>query len=192
MSRKYELRRRAERQEETRQRIVEAAVHLHQTAGKASISAIAELAGVERLTLYRHFPDERALFTACTSHYMAENPAPDPDPWQHLDDGEQRLRTALTEIYDYHRRTEQMFSKNFEEEPVLLEVLAPYFAYWERVRDVLADAWQTQDAVCNRRLRAAVGHAISFQTWRSLVRQQGLSDAEAVELMVGMLRCLCC
>lgn len=196
MSRKYELRRRAERQEETRQRIVEAAVHLHQTVGgaKASISAIAELAGVERLTVYRHFPDERSLAIACTSHYQAENPPPDPDSWQSLADAEQRLRKALNDIYVYHRRTEQMFThaeRDMEEVPVLREVLAPYFAYWERVRDVLVSTWETRDAVHCTRLCAAIGHAISFQTWRSLVREQGLEDAEAVELMIGMVRCLC-
>ncbi len=196
MTRKYQLKRRAKLQEETRQRIVEAAVYLHQTVGgaKASISAIAELAGVERLTVYRHFPDERSLMLACTSHYQAANPPPDPGSWHSIDDVEQRLRRGLTEIYAFHRRTEQMSIHalhDMEEKPVLREVLAPYFAYWEQVRDVLASAWGTQNATCSTRIHAAIGHAISFQTWRSLIREQGLEDAEAVELMASMLRCLC-
>jgi AcrR family transcriptional regulator len=196
MARKYQLRRRAQRQEETRQRIIEAAVYLHQTVGgaKASISAIAELAGVERLTVYRHFPDERSLVMACTSHYQAANPPPDPVLWQSIADAEQRLRRSLTEIYAYHRRTEQMSThamRDIEEVPVLREVLAPYFAYWEQVRDGLAAAWERQNATCTTQIRAAIGHAISFQTWRSLVREQGLEDTEAIELMISMLRCLC-
>lgn len=196
MTRKYQLQQRARRQEETRQRIIEAAVHLHQTVGgtRATISAIAELAGVERLTVYRHFPDERSLAIACTSHYQAANPPPDPAPWQEIEQAEQRLRRALSEIYDFHRRTEQMSIhalRDIEEVPVLREVLAPYFAYWGQVQAILATAWETEDSVCATRLRAAIGHAISFQTWRSLIREQGLEDADAIELMVGMVRCLC-
>ncbi len=196
MARKYELQRRAQRQEETRLRIVEAAVYLHQTVGgaKASITAIAELAGVERLTVYRHFPDERSLVIAYTSHYQAANPPPDPGSWLSIIDAEQRLRRGLSEIYAFHRRTEQMSThavRDMEEKPVLREVLAPYFAYWEQVRDVLASAWGTQNAPCATWIRAAIGHAISFQTWRSLVREQGLEDTEAIELMASMLRCLC-
>jgi AcrR family transcriptional regulator len=195
MARKYTLQQRAKQQEETRQRIIEAAVCLHQTVGgaRASISAIAELAGVERLTVYRHFPDERALVIACTSHYQALNPPPDPDPWQSIQDAEQRLRRGLSEIYAFHRRTEQMSQHalhDMEEKPILREVLAPYFAYWEQVRDLLVSAWEPKNALYSARIRAAIGHAISFQTWRSLVREQGLEDAEAIELMASMLRCL--
>ncbi|GHO51991.1 TetR/AcrR family transcriptional regulator [Ktedonobacter robiniae] len=195
MARKYTLQQRAKHQEETRQRIIEAAVCLHQTVGgaKASISVIAELAGVERLTIYRHFPDERSLAMACTSHYQALNPPPDPGPWQSIQDDEQRLRRGLSEIYAFHRRTEQMSRHalhDMEEKPILREVLAPYFAYWEQVRDLLASAWEPKNAPCSARIRAAIGHAISFQTWRSLVREQGLEDTEAIELMARMLRCL--
>lgn len=195
MARKYQLQRRAQRQEETRQRIVEAAIHLHQTVGATTtIKAIAELAGVERLTVYRHFPDERSLLLACTSHYQAQHPPPDPGSWQGINDAEQRLQRALTEMYAYHRRTEQMSAsaaRNMEGVPVLREVLAPAFAYWERVRDGLAAAWEPQNTTSAAQIRAALGHAISFQTWQSLVREQGLEEREAVELMVGMLRCLC-
>ncbi len=110
MTRTYQLKRRAHQQDETRQRIVEAAVHLHETLGPArtSITAIAEQAGVERLTVYRHFPDEQTLFTACTSHYLAANPLPEPADWMQIADPETRLVVALTEIYAYYQRTERM------------------------------------------------------------------------------------
>ena len=128
MARKYELKRRAERQEETRRRITEAAVELHGTVGpaRASISAIAEKAGVQRLTVYRHFPDERALFAACTGHYLSENPPPDPEPWTGIADPEDRLRAALAEVYGYYRRNEPMMSnsvRDAEAKPVIYEVL---------------------------------------------------------------------
>ena len=97
-NRKYELKKRAEHQEETRQRIVEATVHLHETIGgqAATISAIAQQAGVERLTVYRHFPDERSLVTACTRHYLEQHPPPNAERWCGLGEPELCLRTALT------------------------------------------------------------------------------------------------
>jgi AcrR family transcriptional regulator len=196
MPRRYELKHRARRQNETRGRIVDATVHLHQTLGSANttISAIAERAGVERLTVYRHFPDEKALFTACTSHYLALNPPPDPGEWETISQAEQRLHTALTAIYAFHRRTEPMFSKQasaLEEIPVLREVMAPFFAYWRRVHEILCAPWKVSGRQ-RTRVRAFVGHAISFQTWRSLVREQKLKDAEAVELALKVVLCLAC
>ena len=194
MARKYELKRRLERQNETRQRIVEATVHLHQTLGgaKTTISAIADKAGVERLTVYRHFPDERALFAACTSHYLGLNPPPDPNEWEKIAEPEQRLKAALAAIYAFHRRTEPMFVRaaaDLEEIPVLREVLAPFFAYWKRVQEILCAPWKARGAA-KLSVRALVGHAISFQTWRCLVREQGLKDADAVDLLVKMVRCV--
>jgi len=194
MPRRYELKRRASRQNETRQRIVDATVHLHQTVGgtKTTISAIAEKAGVERLTVYRHFPDEKALFTACTSHYLALNPPPDPTEWEKVSQAEKRLHTALTAIYAFHRRTEPMFTRaanDLEDIPVLREVMTPFFAYWERVHEVLCAPWRVSGRQ-RIRVRAIVGHAINFQTWRSLVREQKLKDAEAVDLVVKVVVCL--
>ncbi len=193
MRRKYEMKRRAKRQEETRRRIVEAVVELHETVGmeRTTISAIAEKAGVQRLTVYRHFPDERALFTACRGHYMTANPRPDPSPWTQVADPEERLRVALAEVYAYHRRTEPMISnlvRDAQVKPLVREMAEPYFQHWERTRYVLATGWGAEDERLSL-LLAALGHALDFQTWRSLVRQQGLDDEQAVELMVKMVRC---
>lgn len=193
MTRKYELKRRAEKQEETRRRITEATVELHETLGLAqtTISAIAERAGVQRLTVYRHFPDERSLFTACMSHYQAENPLPDPAPWARVTDPEARLRSALTEVYAYHHRTEPMMlstMRDIPQKPVMFEILQPFFRHWEKVRDVLAVGWGARGER-RKLLLAAIGHALDFGTWRSLVREQGLDDKQATELMVRMVRC---
>jgi AcrR family transcriptional regulator len=187
-------RRRDGRRERTRQRIVEATVELHETVGvaRATISAIAERAGVQRLTVYRHFPDERALLSACSGHWTASNPPPEPGSWSQVADPQERLGLALGEVYAYHRRTEPMMSNIVREapvKPVLLEVAEPYFRHWERMRYVLA----TGGGVGDERLAllmAALGHALDFQTWQLLVRQQGLSDEQAVEAMAGMVRCL--
>lgn len=194
MARKYELKRRAEKQEETRRRITEATVELHETLGPAqtTISAIAERAGVQRLTVYRHFPDERALFTACTGHFQAENPPPDPASWTRIADVEERLRTALAEVYAYHGRTEQMISQVMRDRqvhPLTREFSEPYFRHWERMRDVLAVGWGVRG---KRRqlLLAAIGHALDFETWRSLVRRQGLDDRGAIEVMARAVRCV--
>ena len=187
-------RRRDGRRERTRQRIVEATVELHETVGvaRATISAIAERAGVQRLTVYRHFPDERALLSACSGHWTASNPPPEPGSWSQVADPQERLRVALGEVYAYHRSTESMMSNIVREapvKPVLLEVSEPYFRHWERMRYVLATGWGVGDERLAM-LLATLGHALDFQTWRSLVRQQGLSDERAVEAMAGMVRCL--
>ncbi len=182
------------RRERTRRKIVEAAVALHETVGTArtTISAIAERAGVQRLTVYRHFPDERALLRACSGHWNAANPPPDPAPWTQVADPEERLRGALAEVYAYHRRTEPMISnvvRDAQVHPLTREVSEPYFRHWERMRDVLATGWGVGDERLDL-LLGTIGHALDFQTWRSLVRQQGLSDEQAVEAMAGMVRCL--
>ena len=194
MGRKYQLKRRAEHQEETRRRIVEAAVELHESVGVAytTIRAIAERAGVERATVYRHFPDERSLFTACTGHYLAANPPPDPAPLQRIADPAQRLKVGLAEIYAYHRRTEEMTSKaqrDLPQFPALAEVLAPYDEHWAQLGAVLAAGWQTPTDA-SKLVRAAIGHAMTFQTWRSLAREEELDDSEAVKLMAAMIRCI--
>jgi AcrR family transcriptional regulator len=188
------MKRRAKRQEETRLRIVEAAVELHETVGMArtTISAIAEKAGVERLTVYRHFPDERALFSACSGHWSAANPPPDPASWTQMAGPEERLRSALTEVYAYYRRTEPMLAnvvRDAQVHPITREMAEPFYQHLERMRYVLATGWGVE----NERLAlllAALGHALDFQTWRSLARQQSLSDEQAIEIMVGMVRCL--
>src|ERR1700704_6413132 len=105
IARKYTLRRRAERQDETRQKIVDAAVELHTTVGPAHTTdmAIAERAGVTRRTFYRHFPDEISLFKACTGHTMDLWPPPDSSPWCRIGDPAERLTAALRELYAYYR-----------------------------------------------------------------------------------------
>ena len=194
MARTYKLGRRAEQQEETRLRIVEATVALHQSIGglNATISAIAERAGVERATVYRHFPDERALLQACTGHYLQQNPPPNPADWAAIEDAEERLCTALTTIYAYHRQTEVMMARaaiDVPQMPTLAEVLSPMFDYWAQVRDLLAAPWQV-DGAEQPLVTAAIGHAIAFSTWQSLARDQELADAEAVMLMWKMVKCV--
>src|SRR5258708_17083083 len=194
MTRTYQLKRLAQQQDETRQRIVEATVHRHETLGPArtSITAIAEQAGVERLTVYRHFPDEQTLFTACTNHYLAANPLPEPSDWMQIADPETRLRVALTEIYAYYQRTEGMqitSARDLPDLPAMQRVLEPYFVYLQQVRDGLAQGWGTQGRL-HERVRAVLAHALDFQTWYAFVREQSLCEDEVVALMVQFVRCI--
>ncbi len=145
---------------------------------------------MQRLTVYRHFPDERTLFTACTGHFQAENPPPDPVSWTQVADIEERLRGALAEVYGYHSQTEHMVAKVIRDRqvhPLTREFSEPYFEHFKRMRDVLAVGWEARGG---RRelLLAAIGHALDFSTWRSLVREQGLDDEQAIELMTRMVR----
>jgi AcrR family transcriptional regulator len=185
--RPYRMTRRAELEEETRRRITESAVALHETLGPArtTISAVAERAGVRRSTVYRHFPDEGALFAACSSHWRAANPSPDPRVWAAIADPGVRAETALTELYAFYRRTEGMYASLLRDEPVHATVrqqLRGFHGYVRTIENALIAGRGLRGAAA-RRTRAAIGHALAFPTWRSLTREHGLSDADAVRLM---------
>ena len=189
-TRTYQKKRRAEREAETRKRIVEAMVSLHRAVGPArtTVSAIAERAGVERLTVYRHFADETAMFQACSAHFASEVPGPDPAAWENVAEPAERLRAALLAFYDYYRRAEEMLvhvHRDLPELPALAAVLSPWDEFVGRVREELLEGWEVQEPVLAR-LAAAIGHALRFETWRSLARLDGLGDAEAADLMVSL------
>jgi AcrR family transcriptional regulator len=189
--RPYRKKRRAELEAQTQLRITESAVALHGTLGpsRTSMSAIAEHAGVRRSTLYRHFPDEAAVFAACSAHWRAANPAPDLGAWAAIEDPDRRLRAALEELYAYFRRTEGMMV-NLYRDAELMQTVQRSFS---RFAEYLAGAHET--LMAGRRLRgrarervhAATGHAVAVSTWRSLARDQGLDDAAAAELMCRMV-----
>ena len=188
MARTYQLKRRAVRQDETRQRIVEAAIELHQTIGPAAttISEIAERARVGRVTVYRHFPDELTLARACSGLYFERNPAPDIESWRAIADPEERLRTGLRETYAYHRATERMMSRvlaDARDHPVL----APYHEYWRQAADVLAVGFSRRGRH-RALLHAGIALALSFDTWHTLTGEQGLTDKEAIELVLRLVR----
>ena len=190
-TRKYEKKRRAELEAETRRRITEKAVELHGTVGPAhtSISAIAERAGVRRSTVYRHFPDEAALFDACSSHWEAANPLPELAEWEAIADPGERLRTALDELYAHYRRTERMMENLHRDEltvPLVAERFAGYHQYLAAARDMLIRGRSVR-GLRREETRAAIGHALAFTTWRSLTREQGLDDARAAEMMCGLV-----
>ena len=190
--RKYQKKRRAEQEAETRQRIVEAMVDLHREVGPArtTISAIAERAGVERLTVYRHFPNETSMFEACTSHYATQVPGPDPAAWAGIEEPAERLRAALLAFYDYYRRAEGVLThavRDLPQLPALAAVLSPWEDFVGRIREDLLEGWNAAGPA-RARLAAAIAHAIRFETWRSLARTEGLGDAEAADRMVTLAR----
>ena len=188
--RTYELKRRAERQEETRRRIVAAAVELHTTLGPArtTVQAIAEKAGVTRPTVYAHFPDARSLFEACSGHVRATIPPPDPTRWNSVPEPGERLETALRELYGYYERLEPLL-ENVQRDaavmPLVAEMNSYRTRYLEEIRDLLLHAWTTRGSA-RARLRRVIGHALEFQTWQSLVRRQGCTAGEAAHLMVAL------
>jgi AcrR family transcriptional regulator len=189
--RRYRKRLRAEQERRTRERITEAAVKLHGTIGPArtTFSGVAKEAGVQRATVYRHFPDEPALFEACTAHYWAANPMPDPTAWASVADAGARTRIALGEMYAFYRRTEGMLERTSRDAPVVEAMRKPVAAfrgYLEAVADAIV-AGRPERGKARRRVRAAIGHAVSFPTWQSLVRQQGLDDADAVAVMTALI-----
>lgn len=182
MARPYTLKRRAERKAETRQRIVEATVELHSKVGPAltTVSMIAERAGVQRHTFYAHFPDERSLHLACSGLALERDPLPDPDRWRDIDDPGERLRVGLAALYGWYERNAEMAAcvlRDAEYHPLTEEIVAlrfgaPMAAFQEALGETL-----------DPRQRAILHLALSFFTWRTLVREAGLKLIPAIETM---------
>ena len=194
MPRKYEMKRRAERVQETRRRIAEAAMELHETVGPArtTVSAIAEKAGVQRHTYYAHFPELKDLYRACSAHHMERYPLPDPSRWAEISGPEERLTRALSEVYAYFGDNEALLTNVLRDtplDPVLQENNVFLFRHWEAMGVTVAEAFEASGER-GEALVAAIALALDLETWRTLVRQQGLDDDRAVEVMVGMVRCL--
>lgn len=183
------MRKRAEQVDQTRQRIVSATVELHGTVGPAetTIAAIAERAGVTRLTVYRHFPADEELFSACRSEWASAQRLPDVEGWARIEDPERRLRRGLADLYRFYRQGEQMLTRVYRDRAVLPESQQRGIAADERLfLDTLLAPFDVTGAP-NRRLRAVIGHAVSFWTWRSLCVDHRLSNRDAVEAMVALV-----
>ena len=190
-SRPYQLRKRADAMDETRRRITAAAVELHGSVGPArtTISAIAERAGVQRQTVYRHFPSEVGLFAACSEHFYESDRWPDPASWRAIADPAARLRAALDELYAYYERNEPMWTNVLRDETLVEAVastLTGFWAYLDDAADALAAGWGARGAR-RRVLLAATRHAVDFHTWRSLTRDGAIDRATVVDLASAMV-----
>ncbi len=190
--RRYTQKKRALQQSETRERIVQATMALHEEVGPrdTTVSAIAERAGVQRLTVYRHFPDDDALFQACTSRWFELNPPPNPETWDSIEDPIQRARKALALFYVYYRSGERMWNRAYRDREAVASLEAPmqeYEGFLTAVRDGLLKGWKLPRRTAHH-LRATLHLALQFQTWRSL-DQAGLSDAAMTDLVCGWIRC---
>lgn len=187
VTRTYQKKKRAEREAETRQRIVEATVGLHTSVGPArtTISAIAEKAGVQRHTVYSHFPEEETLFAACTSHWASLHPFPRAELWEAAADPLQRLALALRHVWAWYADVESDLELFFRDAELVPAVRADTIAYAERLSAV-ADRLAA-DLEGSSFARAAVGHALAFETWRSLVRREGLATDAAVDAMLTLV-----
>ena len=183
MTRTYTLKRRAEQQAETRQRIVEAAFDLHGTVGPGhtTISMIAERAGVQRHTVYAHFPDDWSLYMACSGLAQERDPAPEAAAWRAIADRHERLRVGLSEIYGWYERNAELFACVFRD--------AQHHELTKKISElrygpVMAAYHEVLGAKLGRKPRAVLGLALSFFTWRTLVRDGGLKQAAAVDVMI--------
>lgn len=193
----YRLGARARQQEETRRRIVAATAELHAEVGPAAttISAIAARAGVQRLTVYRHFPEERQLFEACSALSEERHPSPDPARWSDIADPRGRTEAALGALYRYYSADEQglgLVLRDAEELPALREVIEPFIEFLSWIADDLAAAWaggeggEEDGDEADRARRVLAGLAVDFAVWRALSRR-GMEPEEAAAMMAAVV-----
>lgn len=188
MTRTYTLKRRAESQAATRRRIVEAAVELHSSIGPAltTISMVAERAGVQRHTFYAHFPDERTLALACSGLTMERDPPPGADAWRAIEDRRERLRIGLLAVYGWYERNAELAAcvlRDAEYHALTKEIVEMRFGPYATAHQEVLGARLTA------KQRAMLQLALSFFTWRTLVRDCGLKPRGAVEAMVRAIEC---
>jgi AcrR family transcriptional regulator len=189
--RPYELKARAKRQAETRQRIVKAAVGLHEEVGPArtTVAEIARRAGVQRLTVYNHFPEDGDLFAACRSHFLARHPIPDLGPAFALDDPRDRVRAGLAAVYESYRAAERMTGKLLRDRSALPALDALMEMTMDQplaqLAELLAAGFKAHRAT-RHRLHVVLGLALDFWTWQRLT-SEGLDDAEAADLMADLV-----
>jgi AcrR family transcriptional regulator len=187
--RKYELKARAEKQAETRRRIVEATLALHREVGPArtTVAEIARRAGVQRLTVYNNFPNETELFDACGQHAMEMNPPPDPSAALAIDNPDERLLAVLRPLYVWYRKNAQA-TENLQRDRLVLPSLDAVMKIrmdqqFANLAGALASGFAPKGRPA-KRLRAAIALALDFWTWRRLAGE-GMSDESAAALMVG-------
>jgi AcrR family transcriptional regulator len=190
--REYKLNKRARKQAETRVRIIEAVVALHEEVGPArtTVVEIADRAQVSRPTVYSHFPDEQSLITACSNHWSLANPRPDTDAWRQIANPQKRLRVALGELYAYYAPRERMLANVLRDSalmPSIAQAVERTFGpYVGAATEILATGWEDRKRE-RRKLLAALRLALDFHTWQSLTRTGGLTDKEAVKLMAALV-----
>jgi AcrR family transcriptional regulator len=191
-TRRYQLRKRADAMKATRRRITEAAVELHGTLGPArtTMTAVAERAGVQRQTVYRHFANEEELLAACSGHFAARHPEPDVSRWRAIADPAERLRVGLGELYAWYETTGAMWTNVLRDETLVASLgpaLEPFRAFLDDAARALAADWGARGGR-GAMLLAAARHAVDFQTWRSLARDGGVSRAGVVELTSALVQ----
>lgn len=176
--------------EQTRDRIVAAAFGLHATIGpsRTTIRAIADRAGVQRHTVYAHFPDLDSLYEACTAHGIRSSGMPEPDGWHAVPDPLDRLRHGLREMVAWYRTNDQMLGNVlFDIDPSAPPPTAPdpFELRMGSLHEALAEGWEVGP---DRRptVEAVIGHALAFATWKSLA-QGGLTDEQVVAVLVGLV-----
>lgn len=190
--RKYELKDRARKQEQTRARIVDALIELHETVGAArtNVTDVARIAGVNRMTVYKHFATEADMVAACTSHWIELHPPPDVELWSAVADPSERLRAALADLYGYYRETQAMWATSYRDaelvEPLGRIMNETWFALLARAVELLAAGWGARGRR-RERLIASLRLSVDFPTWRTLTIS-GLDDRDAADVAAGFVQ----
>ncbi len=192
-TRRYQLKERARRQDETRLRITEATVALHEEVGPAAtaISEIARRAGVQRLTVYKHFPDETTLLAACSAHWGATHPPPEIEAWGSIEDPYDRVRTALRELYSYYEKNQGMLghvTRDAQAMPAVQKELEDGLGrYLSQTAELMAAGWNLRGKRAER-LAAQLDLVLRFEGWKELDRRTNGGSRKAADLAAELVR----
>ena len=192
-NRKYEQKARAESHRRTRERIVQATMELHEEVGpaKTTVAEIARRAGVQRLTVYNHFPEEIELFGACQAHWMGFHPLPDLSAALALSSPTAQLRAVLRQFYGWYREAAPMTEKIQRDRgaiPALDALLKQGVdARLSQLAKTLAKGFRSRGRRAERD-RTLIRLALDFWTWRTL-DSEGFDDETAADLMSEAVAC---
>jgi AcrR family transcriptional regulator len=187
--RPYTLKARARHWDAVHLRITEAAVHLHATVGPArtTVSDIAKRARVQRATVYNHFPTDRELIDACSSHWFAANPPPDPEAWRQIQDPGRRVEAGLGAMYAYYERGQSMLERVLRDAPLVPALAGVVAQKWEpllagMIETLAGESDRSASPGDDRERHASLRVALDFATWRTLAAS-GLSGEDAARLV---------
>ena len=188
--RRYRSDRRQAGVDETRRRIVGAAVALHaeQGAMATSFAQVAKRADVAVPTVYKHFPNQAALLQSCTGHVFACSPALGPEIYRGLATAEARLAALAKAAFAVHRFQAPWMRRGIHEAALMPDLAKIVDEARSQFRRLVALALEPRFAGRPPAgLVALIEILLGFSAWQRLAEEAGLSQSGAEERAAAAL-----